>query len=43
MDTYEPEPEIGIKATQARIEELDGKLAAVCEKMDGYLKELDVV
>jgi type I restriction enzyme M protein len=40
VDTFEPEPEIDIAAVQARIAEIDTKLAATRKKMDAYLKEL---
>ena len=40
VDTFEPEPEIDIAAVQKEIEEIEGELATVRKKMDGYLKEL---
>ena len=40
VDTFEEEEEIDIPATQRRIEELEGELSGVREKMVGYLKEL---
>ena len=43
VDTFEPEPEIDIPAVQKEIEEIEGKLSATREKMNGYLKELGFV
>ena len=43
VDTFEPEPEIDIKATQQRIEELEGELVEIRGKMEGYLKELNLI
>jgi type I restriction enzyme M protein len=40
VDTFEPEPEIDMEEVQKDIERINGELAAVEEKMDGYLKEL---
>ena len=40
VDTFKEEEEIDIPATQRKIEELEGELAEVREKMVGYLKEL---
>jgi type I restriction enzyme M protein len=40
VDTFEPEPEINMEEVQKDIERINGELAAVEEKMDGYLKEL---
>ena len=40
VDTFEEEEEIDIPATQRKIEELEGELVEVREKMTGYLKEL---
>ena len=40
VDTFEPEPEIDIASVQKEIEELEAKISATREKMDGYLKEL---
>jgi type I restriction enzyme M protein len=40
VDTFEPEAEIDIPATQREIEELEAKLAGIRTKMDRYLKEL---
>jgi len=40
VDTFEPEPEIDIKATLAEIAELKPKLAELEQKMEEYLKEL---
>ena len=42
VDTFEPEPEIDIKATLKEISELKPKLAELEEKMDRYLKELGI-
>jgi type I restriction enzyme M protein len=43
VDTFEPEAEIDIPATQREIEELEAKLAAIRTKMDGLLKELGFI
>lgn len=40
VDTFEPEPEIDIKAVQKEIEEIEGKLAQTRIKMTKYLKEI---
>lgn len=40
VDTFEPEPEIDIRAVQAEIDEIEAELAKTREKMNGYLKEL---
>lgn len=40
VDTFEPEPEIDIKAVQKEIEEIEGKLAQTRIKMAKYLKEI---
>ena len=40
VDTFEEEEEVDIPATQRKIEELEGELVEVREKMTGYLKEL---
>lgn len=40
VDTFEPEPEIDIPAVQKEIEDIETKLRATREKMNGYLKEL---
>jgi type I restriction enzyme M protein len=40
VDTFEPEPEIDIAATQKEIEQLEGELAETQAKMNAYLKEL---
>lgn len=40
VDTFEPEPEIDIAATQKEIDELETELVGMRKKMDGYLKEL---
>jgi len=42
VDTFEPEPEIDIKAIQKEIEEIEGKLAETRKKMNGYLKQLEI-
>lgn len=43
VNTFEPEPEIDIKAVQDEINKLEGQLAKTRKKMDGYLKELGVL
>jgi type I restriction-modification system DNA methylase subunit len=43
VDTFEPEPEIDIKAVQREIEEIEGKLVVTRKKMEGYLKEMGVI
>ena len=43
MDTFEPEPEIDIKAVQGEIEEIEAELAKTRGKMNGYLKELGFI
>jgi len=40
VDTFEPEPEIDITATQKEIEQIEAELAETRAKMDVYLKEL---
>jgi type I restriction enzyme M protein len=40
VDTFEPEPEIDIAATQKEIEQIEVELAETQEKMKAYLKEL---
>lgn len=40
VDTFEPEPEIDMAEVQRDIERINGELAEVEAKMDGYLKEL---
>jgi type I restriction enzyme M protein len=40
VDTFEPEPEIDVAATQREIDEIETKLASTRKKMAGYLKEL---
>ena len=40
VDTFEPEPEIDMVEVQADIVRINGELAEVEAKMDGYLKEL---
>ena len=42
VDTFEPEPEVDIEEVQNEIEELEGELTDVREKMNEYLKELEV-
>lgn len=41
VDTFEPEPEIDIAASQKEIEEIEAKLAVTRKKMAAYLKDLD--
>ena len=43
VDTFEPEPEIDIKATQARIDRLEEELVEIRGKMKGYLEELKLI
>jgi len=40
VDTFEPEPEIDIAATQKEIEAIEAELAETQAKMNAYLKEL---
>jgi type I restriction enzyme M protein len=40
VDTFEPEPEIDIVATQKEIEEIEAELLVTQEKMQAYLKKL---
>lgn len=40
VDTFEPEPEIDMEEVQKDIERINGELAEVEAKMEGYLKEL---
>ena len=40
VDTYEPEPDVDMVAVADEIEEIDGELALVEDRMAGYLKEL---
>jgi len=40
VDTFEPEPEIDIAATQKEIEEIEAELVATQMKMRTHLKEL---
>ena len=40
MDTFEPEPEIDIKAVQEEIDAIEKELAQTQAKMKDYLKEL---
>jgi type I restriction enzyme M protein len=40
VDTYEPEPEVDIKAVQDEIDEIEKELAKTRKKMNGYLREL---
>lgn len=40
VDTFEPEPEIDMEEVQQDIARINGELAEVEAKMDGYLKEL---
>jgi len=40
VDTFEPEPEIDLRAVQKEIEEIEAELANTREKMARYLKEL---
>jgi len=43
VDTFEPEPEVDIKAVQKNITDIETKLAETRGKMDRYLKELDLI
>jgi type I restriction enzyme M protein len=43
VDTFEPEPEIDIKAVQDEIEAIEAELAETRKKMNGYLKELGFI
>ena len=43
VDTFEEEEEVDIAATQKEIEGLEKELVEVRGKMDGYLKELDIL
>lgn len=43
VDTFEPEPEIDIKAVQEEIEAIETGLAETRKKMNGYLKELGFI
>jgi type I restriction enzyme M protein len=40
VDTFEPEPEIDIAATQKEIEQIEAELVETRAKMNSYLKEL---
>jgi type I restriction enzyme M protein len=40
VDTFEPEPEIDIAATQKEIEQIEAELVETQAKMNSYLKEL---
>jgi type I restriction enzyme M protein len=40
VDTFEPEPEIDISATQKEIEQIEAELAETRAKMEAYLQEL---
>jgi type I restriction enzyme M protein len=40
VDTFEPEPEIDISATQKEIGQIEAELVETRAKMDAYLKEL---
>jgi type I restriction enzyme M protein len=40
VDTFEPEPEIDIAATQKEIEQIEAELEVTQAKMQEYLKEL---
>jgi type I restriction enzyme M protein len=42
VDTFEPEPEVDIAATQEEIKELEQQLDEVQEKMGQYLNEIDI-
>lgn len=42
VDTFEEEEEIDVKALQKEIKQIEGELAKVRSKMDGYLKELGI-
>jgi type I restriction enzyme M protein len=43
VDTFEPEPEIDIRAVQEEIDTIEKKLAETQAKMKGYLKELGFI
>lgn len=43
VDTFEEEEEVDIKAVQAEITALETELKTVQEKMDAYLKELELI
>ncbi len=43
VDTFEPEPEIDIKAVQDEIEAIETELVETRKKMNGYLKELGFI
>jgi type I restriction enzyme M protein len=43
VDTFEPEPEIDIKAVQDEIDEIEKELAKTRKKMKGYLKDLGLL
>jgi type I restriction enzyme M protein len=43
VDTFEPEPEIDLKAVQDEIDEIEKELARTRRKMNGYLKELGLL
>jgi type I restriction enzyme M protein len=43
VDTFEPEPEVDIAAVQNEIEDLEGELTDVREKMKEYLNKLEVL
>jgi type I restriction enzyme M protein len=40
VDTFEPEPEIDIAATQREIEKIEAELVETQAKLKEYLKEL---
>ena len=40
VDTFEEEEEIDLDAVKQEIAQVEGELAMVRQKMDGYLKEL---
>jgi type I restriction enzyme M protein len=40
VDTFEPDPEIDIVATQKEIEQIEAELVETQAKLNGYLKEL---
>lgn len=43
VDTFEPEPEIDIKAVQDEIDGIEKELAKTRKRMNGYLKELGLL
>jgi type I restriction-modification system DNA methylase subunit len=43
VDTFEPEPEIDIKAVQVEIDTIEKQLVQTRAKMKGYLKELGFI